>query len=197
MSTGDPSRLLAGVPGRLIARAGADFSSFATTAYPYGGVELGLVGDGRLTRVEGTYDVHAEEYGGVEVVEEVPTGDSWVYTANLRSWDDDALLYVFGQTKVGALMGRRVVVASGGTSTPLGVGEGRSRRWSGGLRIAFVADDPVNRPSLLLPQAIARTVRELEVPLTLRDEAGISCSFRGLRPVTGTAASWGPLADLP
>jgi len=196
VSTADPSRLLAGVPGRLIARAGAAFSSFASTAYPYGGVELGMVGDGRLTRVEGTYEVHAEEYGGVEVIEEVPTGDSWVYTANLRTWDDDALLYVFGHTKVGALLGRRVVLASGGTSTPLGVGEGRSRRWSGGLTIAFIADDPL-RPSLVLPQAIARAVRELEVPLTLRDEAGISCSFRGLRPTSGSAASWGPLADLP
>lgn len=196
MSAGDPSALLAGVPGRLIARAGADFSSFTATTFPFGGTELGLVADGKLTRVEGTYEVHAEEYGGVEVIEEVPTGDSWVYTCRLRTWDDDAILLGFPHSKVGAATGRRVVTSSGGTSTPLGVGEGRSRRWSGGLRVAFIADDPT-RPSLLLPNAIARTAVELEVPHTLRDEAGILLSFRGLRPVSGKAASWGPLADLP
>lgn len=198
MSAADPGNVLAGVPGRLFARVGADFSSFVSTSPPYGGVELGLVADGRLTLTEGTYEVTAEEYGEIEIIEEVPTGEQWVYTCRMRTWDDDALLYLFGQSAVGAVSGRRKIVASGGAagSTPLGVGEGRSRRWSGGLRVAFVADDP-NRPSLLLPQAIARKVAELEVPLTLRDEAGIAATFRGLRPVTGTAGSWGLKEDLP
>lgn len=197
MSTADPSKILAGVPGRLAFRTGADFSTFSVgrNGFPFGGTELGKFKGALLTRTNGTYEVRAEEWAG-EVVEEIEGREDWVVTCLFRSRDPDAVRLVWPNVVIGAVTGQPISQSSGGTATPLGVGEPRSKRWSGGLRVLFMPDDDVNHDAVYLRSAIARTAREVEFPLALRQEATILATFRALRPATGAACRWGRLADL-
>lgn len=199
MSADNPSLTptLAGVPGRLAFKTGSDFSTFAggPSGFPFGGTELGKFRGALFTRINGTYEVRAEEWGG-EVVEEIEGREDWLVTCLFRTHDPDAACLLFPNIVTGAVTGNPIKQSSGGTSTPLGVGEPRSKRWTGGLRVLFMPDDAVNHDTVLLRLAIARTAQEVEFPLALRQEANIAATFRALRPATGAACRWGRLVDL-
>ena len=197
MAAGDSSKTLDGVPGRLAIKSGSAFSSFSAGAagFPFGGTELGRYREGVITRVEGTYEVKAEEWGQ-EVVEEIPLAEDWLVTVLFRSADPDVKRAIFPNIVAGAVSGNPVVQSSGGTVNPLGIGQPRSKRYTGGLRVLFMPDDAINHDSLYLPNAIVRSGREILFPIALREEAGYVATFRGLRPATGSGARWGRLADL-
>src|SRR3972149_495263 len=105
------ARSIIRVPGRLIADP-TDLSA----AYPYGGTELGIVRDAEFRFGVKTKLVTAEEWGG-QVVEGFYAGESCVFIAVMRGYDNDMIGQVFMSTGLGASGNRRIRYEPGNTGS--------------------------------------------------------------------------------
>lgn len=194
----DLSLSLAGIPGRIALKT-SGFTSFTTTTFPFGGVEVGPIADFRATRSEGTYQVRAEEWG-VEVVDDLYLGETWALSFALRGWRQTAdqsgllLTYLFPNVATGTTT-RRPVIASSSTNQLLpGYSKGNH---AGALRLVFYPDDPERMPGLVAYRVIPKVARVLELPFMPREEQRILIGFVCVRPAAGSpAVRWGPLADV-
>ena len=145
-----------------------------TTAYPHGGTALGLVRDIKLQRTEGRELIIAEEFG-VEVVDEVYTGEAWLLAFALRGFDDDALGAIFPNTATGTLAKKKGIVYPGTDVVP------GNLRSGGAVKVLFTPDDTANHHAVYLPNAIPEIAEELEIPLGRSNELLVLCGFRALR----------------
>ena len=135
MSTRHPADVLR-VPGRLVINP-----TDLTGTLPYGGTELGVVGETSLLPAQQAYLIRAEEYGGVPV-EAIQAGEAWA----LRSFDADALARVFSSAGSDAVA-QQPYVASPGTA----VGTKVSAR---AVKLAFCPEDYDRHPFLILYSAL-------------------------------------------
>ena len=176
--------------GKLSAALAGQTFDF-TTAYPHGGTALGLVRDIKLQRTEGRELITAEEFG-VEVVDEVYTGEAWLLAFALRGFDDDAVGAIFPNTSTGTLA-KRTGIDYPGTSTVAG-----NLRSGDAIKVLFTPDDTANHHAVYLPNAIPGVSEELEIPLGRTSEVLILCGFRALRDgaTAGRAVQVQLLEDL-
>ena len=159
--------------GKLSALAEGQTYDFAT-AYPHGGTALGLVRDVQIRRTEGRQIITAEEFG-VEVVDEVYTGEAWVIAFALRGWDSDAILEVFPNTNLGSSSKFRGVDYPGTTIKP------GALKSATATKVLFTPDDDKNHPAVYMPNAIAELAEDLTIALGRTEEVLIACAFRALR----------------
>ena len=176
--------------GKLSALAEGQTYDF-DTAYPHGGTALGLVRDVQLRRTEGRQTITAEEFG-VEVVDEVYTGEAWILAFALRGWDSDAILEVFPNTNLGISSKFRGVDYPGTTTKPGALRSGSA------TKVLFTPDDTANHPAVYMPNAIPELAEDLTISLGRTEEVLMACGFRALRDgaTAGRAVQIRLLEDL-
>ena len=159
--------------GRLSAALEGQTFNFSS-AYPHGGTALGLVRDVQLRRTEGRELIVAEEFG-VEVVDELYTGEAWLLAFALRGYDNDAVGALFPNTSTGSKAKRKGIVYPGDTVSP------GTLKAASAVSVLFTPDDAANHPAVYLPNAIPEISEELEVNLGRSSEWLMTCGFRALR----------------
>ena len=176
--------------GRLSALASGQTYDFAT-AYPHGGTALGLVSDVRIRRTEGRQLIVAEEFG-VEVVDEVYSGEAWLLSFALRGWDSDAILACFPNTDLGTTSKFRGVDYPGTTVYP------GTLKSTLATKVLFTPNDTANHAAVYLPNAFAELAEDLTIALGRTEEVLIACAFRALRDgaTAGRAVQVRLLEDL-
>ena len=176
--------------GRLSAALEGQTFNFAT-AYPHGGTALGLVRDVQVRRTEGRELIVAEEFG-IEVVDELYTGEAWLVAFALRGWDNDAIGTLFPNTAAGTTA-KQTGVLYPGTDVPPG-----SLKAANAVKLLFTPDDTSNHQAVYLPNAIPEVGEELEIDMGRSNEVLIVCGFRALRDgaTAGRAVQIQLLEDL-
>jgi hypothetical protein len=188
VSTEQLATELAGVPGTLLV-SDAAFTSFQSTAAPFGGTAVGLVMDTRVSVVTAELEIPAEEYG-IELVDTIHGGEIYAVTFAVRSWDPDAIKWSRGSA-VGARTGKRYI--------DTGVAPKAGYRMSdafGHLRVVFLPDDTANHPTLVMYRAIPRRPKTMEVQLQNRVTMALGMGFTAVRTAANPPVRWGMLADL-
>lgn len=168
------------VPGR-IAVAPTDL----TTAWPHGGTGLGLVQAVTLKRAQAHVPIRAEDFGPVEVIDELYLGEAYELAFLLRGWDGDGWGQVFPNTFTGST-GGLVGLRYPGSVYP---GE---LRGGAAAKVLFTPDDPLRHPAVYFPQAIAVAGETEELYLHRKKELVLKAAFVATRD----AATAGRLAQV-
>ena len=160
-----------------------------TTAFPYGGTELGRVREVEFNRrvVEATVD--AEEFGGFEV-ETSAVRDTCILAVNFRGFDADVIDTFRGGSATGG--------ASGGVLMELKVNEEATR--TGKLypeqKIMLVPKDRTNGIFLYLPAASLLVSATEDVQRAYPREFGQPAIFRGVPNASGYAWQEGKITEI-
>lgn len=172
MSTFNP-RDISKIPGKLCTNP-TDLS----TAFPHGGVGLGVVRN-IVFRPEIQYqDVIAEEYG--QRVESFAVYQGCVLVATLQSFDAEALRNLFWNTEDGTVSSRRGVKES--SSGSVRAGFPLSTR---SVVLCFSPDDTDRAPMLIIRRALPYLQESAEVAFALNSDIAIPFGFKGIRDSSG------------
>jgi hypothetical protein len=164
-----------------------DVSDFSA-AFPHGGTELGEVQSSAVVVSYGEVPIVAEEFG--TVVETFYTGERWVFSCALRTWDDDALAALFPHTATGSSSGKVLVKHDPDTYRAGQLGTSRE------IAIAFVADNPLSHPSLYFRRCVPLLEPTARLALQLRTEHVIPAMFMAIPPTSGNTVEYGLLEDF-
>ena len=175
-------------PGRLIvAPLGQEFADFNGGTYPYRGREIGKVRSCVAMPQGSAYFVESEATGAVTDVLE--SGQRWVFACFLRGWDDDAIaLFRPGGYTTGAITQHAVFSAP--DEVP------GSSALSRAVKLAFIPDDPVNVPGVIIYRAVPNWSDGAELALQRDEELGLPMTFECLRDSTGRILQIGRIHDL-
>lgn len=188
MATADVGNMLL-VSGRLVANP-----TNLAIAFPFGGVELGLVKDVILKPTQ-AYDVLTEEALGTEIMDVIDLGQAWRMTVAARGFDPDLLSTVFPlNSEVGPTSTDRGVfypVKSDGTIYRAG-----TLRSANGVKLLFVPDDRDRHPAVLLYNALPFVIEDAELKCQLGDEFLIPTTFFGIRDGSSRVMQMKRLEDL-
>lgn len=163
-----------------------------SSASPYGGTALGLIGDFVFAVENAHVEVQAEEFGGV-TVDYVRMGEKAIITGVLRTWDEDAIDAIFPNTADGASSNRKLIksqVAGAGMTKP---GKLAS---AGSFKLLIASDAPDHNPSLLFYNAIPMMDTQLRISSTPAAEAGMAVAFRAAPDADGKMYHMGILEDM-
>lgn len=173
-------------PGRLVV---TPTTAFASGTYPYGGTEIGMARMCQLTPLGTPYRVEAEGLG--EVNDILEPNIRWVFTCFLRGWDDDAVLKFLAPGHSAGSDSQHAVYSVPGSLVP-----GKSAL-SRGLKIAYIPDDPVHVPGLLLYRAVPDWIDGAEIAFQRGSELGIPLVFECVRDASNRTLAMGRITDLP
>ena len=171
------------VKGRLCIDP-TDFS----TAWPHGGTGLGMVRDVAVRNGRMTEQITAEEFG-VEVIDVIDLGESWVLAATLREWDADALAKVFPAGKAGATTTERVV------EYPKSYRAGTLLS-SSTVKLLFTPDDQTIHPAVLFYRALPLVEETAELSFQLGLDLVVPVMFVAIRDASANMVQVGLLEDL-
>ena len=157
------------IPGKLVINP-----SNINAAFPHGGTELGLVRDSEMRVGIKTELVHAEEWGG-QPVEAVYCGETALYAAVLREWDDDAISNIFPNTAAGAISGNRSILGSVAGS---GINRAGTLLSSKSFVLLFSPKAVDRHPMVILRKAIPMVEESSMLQLSLAEELGIGVVFQ-------------------
>ena len=186
MSTGSVRDVLR-VPGKLVINP-----TDITAAFPHGGTELGLTRDSEMRFGIKTELVHAEEWGN-QPVESVYCGESAVFAAVLREWDNDALSNIFPNTGTGSVSGDKTILGRVD-----GVGVNRAGYLlSGKSFILLFSPKSVDRhPMVIIRKAIPMVEESSLLQLSLAEELGIAVVFQAIPDSSDRLYDVGKREDL-
>lgn len=175
------------IPGRIVINP-----TNLASAFPHGGTEMGLTRDAEMRFGISTSLVTAEEWGQAPV-ESVYTGESAVFAAVLREWDNDAIDNIFPNTGTGATSGDRSILGrvSGGSFNRAGY------LLSNKSFILLFSPKAVDRhPMVLVRKAIPMVEETSLMRLSLAEEFGIGVVFQAIPNSTGQVYDIGKREDL-
>lgn len=156
-------------------------------AYPYGGTEVGLVGQCRFRPVKQILTNTAEEFGGT-VVEVAIGGDAAVMSLNARGWNKDMILNLPGGSAGPGSTGR----LRGDVSTS-GV---RSGVFLTGVKVLHVPDDRTNGIFTLLRSAVVHVDATAAAEKSYSREFGTPVVLMATPPSGGIAWEQGKKGEL-
>lgn len=158
-----------------------------TAAYPYGGTEVGLVGQCRFRPVKQILTNTAEELGGT-VVEAAIGGDAAVMSMNARGWNKDMITNLPGGSAGPGSTGRlRGDVATSGV---------RSGVFLTGMKVLHVPDDRTNGIFTLLRSAVVHTDATAVAEKSYSREFGTPIVLIATPPSGGIAWEQGKKGEL-
>jgi hypothetical protein len=194
MAAGNVSRVIRS-PGRIVLDP---TTAFASTAYPYGGVEVGKTMM-CAWKSEGTpFRVESEALG--EATDILESGNRYSFACLIRGWDDDAIRMIW------ALGSKTVGTASGGYEQ--GATTQHSVFFAPGLQLpgesaiprsvilVFVPDDTVHVPAVLIYNGIPDWDDDPEFMLQRGEELTIPFKVDCLRNSSGKTLRAGRIEDL-
>ena len=160
-----------------------------TAAYPYGGTQLGMVGE-VLFRPQNKSQVLTAEEWGDQVWEVVDVGTSFWLACVLRGIDDDAYAAVFLDTATGDPSGKKTI--------RFRVGDGRAGtlRSTKGMKLLFVPDAPLRHRALILRDALPVLAEDAEIHLSKDEEWKVRVVFHARPDSSDRVAEIGFLKDL-
>ena len=184
MAAGSSSRILRS-PSRLVANPTTSPSS---TAYPYGGKEVGRVNAVAVASAAGNYRVFSEGDG---TANELLEGEHrWIFTCFLRGWDNDALQTMLADGySVGSVTQHSMFTAPGNKIPG-------SSALSRAIKLLVVPDDPVNNPGLILYYAIPEMTENAPLSWARSSEFGVPITAECMQDSTGRILAIGRLPDL-
>jgi len=183
MAAGNPARIIR-APGKLVVNP-----TDLTTAYPYGGTEVGLTKTVVVKPQGNSYLVSSEGRG--EISDFLEADNRWVVGFYLRGFDDDALLLLHPDfAEVGEVTGHtsfRVPARAvpGASALP------RARK------LLYVPDDPINTPALLVYRGIPDFENNSDISFQRKSEFGMAMAVECLRDEQNRILEIGRLADMP
>lgn len=166
-----------------------------TTAFPFGGTELGLAHTIRFLPREKKTAVVAEEYGGT-IIEYLGLGADPVLLATTRGYDADMMQQIFTNTAQGAVTDERLINYSPASDT-FGDRPGKILN-DRGFTLMFAPTDTTH-PFIVMFNAVGILEEAAEIPLAKEDEFGIIIEFHvlpGTAAPTGRSYQIGRLEDL-
>lgn len=183
MAAGLVSRVMR-APGRLLANP---TTSFATTAYPYGAVELGKT-NGVILQSFGTpFRIECEGLG--EATDILEANKQYVFSCFLRGFDDNAVEQILAQGFSAGATTQHAVFGEPG-NVPGSSSIGRA------VIIAYIPDDPVNVDGVLVYRGIPDWTDGAELAFQRGSELGIPIAIDCLRDANGNMLKIGRIADL-
>lgn len=184
MAAGNVSRVIR-APGRLVV---GPQDAFADGIYPFSGTEVGKVKACALTPMGEPFRVQFEGLG--EVGDVLEGSNRWVFSCFLRGWDPDAVEHFLSDGFSVGDRSQHAVFSSPGNQRPGSSALGRA------VVLAFVPDDPMHAPGVILYRAIPDWGDGAELAFRRGDEFGIPIAFECLRDASGRVLQVGRLADL-
>lgn len=185
MSTAN-SRNIIRVPGRLY----ADPTDLSIAA-PYGGTALGIVRDSEFRFGIKTKLVTAEEWGG-QTVEGIYGGETAIFVAVIRGYDDDMIRTVFMSTGLGESGNRRIRYEPGNTGNVNRPGTKLSDK---AFKLLFAPKNPLH-PAIILYRALPAVDEAASLQLSLSEEFGIAVAFYAIPDDSKRVYNIGLIGDL-
>lgn len=182
MAAGNVARVLR-APGRLVVNP-ADLDD----AYPYGGTEVGKSRLCVLQPLGTSFRVECEGLG--EATDVLEANNRWVFSCQLRGWDDDAvqLLLAAGQ-EAGGTSGHRGFFVPG-TATP-----GESAL-SHSVVLLYVPDDVIHVPAVLIYNGVPDFADGAEIAFQRGEEMVLPLAVDCFRDTNDNILRVARLADL-
>ena len=184
MSAGSASRIIRS-PGRIVINP---TTAFATTAYPYGGTEIGKTRLCVLQPQGRPYRVEYESLG--EAGDILEPNNQYTFACFIRGWDDDAVQKLLAGGYVAGSVTQHSVFSEPGTYTP---GQSAIAR---AVILAYIPDDPIHVPGVLIYRGIPDWSEGSEIAFQRGDELGIPITVDCLRNASGNMLKVGRIADL-
>tara|TARA_B100000686_G_scaffold145595_1_gene153091 strand:- start:939 stop:1505 length:567 start_codon:yes stop_codon:yes gene_type:complete len=170
MSSGSVRDVLR-IPGKLVINP-TDINA----AYPHGGTEMGLTRDSQMRFGIKTSLVHAEEWGN-QPVESVYCGESAVFAAVLREWDNDAISNIFPNVGTGAVSGDKTIL---GRVAGAGVNRAGYLLSNKSFVLLFSPKSVDRHPMVIIRKAIPMVEEASMLQLSLAEEMGIGVVFQAI-----------------
>lgn len=199
MASGDVARIIRG-SGRIVINP---TTSFATTAYPYGGTEIGKTNVCVVQPQGSVYRVEYESLG--EVGDILEANIRYVFACFLRGWDDDGVqLLMAGRYAAGATTQHAVFQEPGPTGFAY---DADNTVWTGtrvpgssalsrAVVLAYVPDDTIHVPGVLVYRGVPEWSDGARVAFQRREELGIPLTIDCVRDSNDNIVKIGRLADL-
>lgn len=184
MAAGSASRILH-APGRLVVNP----TNIESTAYPYGGFEVGRTRAVAIASTTTPFLVECEGLGGEpsDVLEQTRRITCGMF---LRGWDDDAIERMFVDNYVQGSVSGHAVHREPGNRVAGASALGRA------VSLLYVPDDPVHAPAWLAYRVIPYWSEGAELAWQRGNELGLPLAGECIRGPTGKIAEIGRLADL-
>lgn len=180
--SGQDARRALRVPGRLVVNP-TDLEA----QFPYGGIEVGRATGCALQAKGEPYLVMHEGTGGVGDVLEAPHW--YVFTANIRGWDDRALeWFAADYFTTGGYTGHALIEIPGDR-------QAGSSELDHALVLLFVPDDAIHSPAVLLYNAVP-DLEGQALALSRQEELVLPVSFECMDDSEGRLMQVGRLRDL-
>ena len=174
MATADLNQVMQ-VPGRLCIGP-----TDLTTAFPHGGTALGEVYQAVATQTSSWFDVRAEEFGGIPV-DAVFSGESWVFGAVLRQFDETAIGTVFPNTVTGTTTKRVGIKSWLDAASPVRPGALASSR---SVKLLFSPLDPIRNRAVIFYRAMPRVTETLNLALAFNKRVEVPVLFVAMPDAT-------------
>lgn len=184
MAAGSAAKILR-IPGRMVVNPA---TAFASTDYPYGGVEIGKT---RLVALlpQGTpFEVKDEGLG--ETVEDLEPDKDYKFQFYLRGWDDEAIQWLFSGGYSAGSTSQHAVWSEPGNRIPGQAGSGRS------ISLVYVPDDAVNVPAIMVYDCIPEWGEAEEIQFRHEEEFGLPIAATCIRDSNGNMVRVGRLVDI-
>jgi len=183
MAAGDVARVIR-APGRIVI---GPTTAFATTAYPYGGTEIGKSNLCVLQPAGTPFRVESEALG--EATDILEPNNRYVFSCFLRGWDDDGVQQMLaGGYNAGATTQHAFFDVP--QNVPGASSIGRA------VILAYVPDDLIHSDGALIYRGIPDWSEGAEIAFQRGPEFGIPLSVDCLRDGNGNLLRVGRLADL-
>lgn len=167
-----------------------------STAFPHGGVALGLTQDIVFKPTRAYEMIHEESFGN-EVVDVLDLGESVVIAASLRGYDEDAVAQIFPSTISGTVSGKKTVSYPNPGADPNQDGTFRAGtlKSANGIKLIITPDDYVTYPAILIYNAVPLVEETAEIKFSY-EEGMIPMLFIATRDSQNRLYQWGRLEDL-
>lgn len=172
-------------PGRLVVGPTEEFSG---GSFPYGGVEVGRVMACALQPLGQPYVVDCEGLGGTGDVLEPP--HRYVFACFVRGWSDDGIELLLPDHWSAGDVSQHAVVSIPG-DRPAG-----SSELAHSVVVAFIPDDPMHVPGILMYRAVPGITSGAEFAFSRNLELGLPLTFDLLDDSSGRIVKVGRLEDL-
>ena len=157
-------------------------------AYPHGGTGLGLINKVVVKPMKTNYMIRAEEFGN-EVTDVIDGGQSWLITATLRSFDDNAISKIFPNTSIGSKSKTRVINHSGAVRAG-------SLISSRSIVLIFSPEDIQRNPMVIFYKALPLIDETSEFNFNLDTEFALGVQFVAIRDNSERVEAIGKRDDL-
>jgi hypothetical protein len=185
MSTATTRKVLR-LPGRLCAGP-----TDLTTAFPHGGVALGITRDAEFRFNIDKHIITAEEWGNIPC-EIIMGGESAVMGCVLREFDNDMIGKVFLNPSAGTSSGDQVIYSK----TPAATNKPGYRLSVKGFKLLFSPKAVDTHPHILMYNALPIVEESALVQASLAEELGIAVAFHAVPDSTGRVYAIGKREDL-